>query len=76
VGADAFACASGSRLECRLPFSDSRQHKAEDHAGVEIRETKGMQLHKIWSEQCEAARGIEDDFGTQKALAYLVGESS
>src|SRR5438876_8599960 len=33
-----------------------------------------MQLHKIWIEQCEAARGIEDEFGTQKALAYLVGE--
>jgi hypothetical protein len=25
-------------------------------------------------EQCEAARAIEDEFGTQKALAYLVGE--
>lgn len=29
---------------------------------------------KIWIEQCEAARGIEEEFGTQKALAYLVGE--
>ena len=33
-----------------------------------------MKLCKIWMEQCEAARGIEDEFGTQKALAYLVGE--
>jgi hypothetical protein len=33
-----------------------------------------MNLCKIWIEQCEAARGIEDEFGTQKALAYLVGE--
>ncbi|HBO46129.1 MAG TPA: hypothetical protein DD670_19835 [Planctomycetaceae bacterium] len=33
-----------------------------------------MKLHKIWIEQCEAARGIEDEFGTQKALDYLVGE--
>jgi len=33
-----------------------------------------MEFHKIWIEQCEAARGIEDDFGTQKALDYLVGE--
>lgn len=31
-------------------------------------------LHKIWIEQCEAARGIEDEFGTQQALEYLVGE--
>jgi hypothetical protein len=33
-----------------------------------------MDLHKIWIEQCEAARGIEDQFGTQRALSYLVGE--
>jgi len=33
-----------------------------------------MEPHKIWIEQCEAAEGIEDDFGTQKALEYLVGE--
>src|SRR5271165_3367961 len=33
-----------------------------------------MNLCKIWIEQCEAARGIEDEFGTQKALAYIVGE--
>ncbi len=30
--------------------------------------------HKIWIEQCEAAQGIEDEFGIQKALEYLVGE--
>ena len=33
-----------------------------------------MQQCKIWIEQCEAARGIEDEFGTQKALEYVVGE--
>jgi len=33
-----------------------------------------MQLHKIWIEQCDAARGIEDEFGTLDALKYLVGE--
>lgn len=32
------------------------------------------ELHKIWIEQCEAARGIEDELGTQQALEYLVGE--
>jgi hypothetical protein len=31
-------------------------------------------FHRIWIEQCEAAQGIEDEFGTQKALEYLVGE--
>ncbi len=33
-----------------------------------------MNLHKIWIEQCEAARGIEDEFDTVNAMKYLVGE--
>jgi hypothetical protein len=33
-----------------------------------------MSLGEIWKEQCEAARHIEDEFGTDKALAYLVAE--
>ena len=33
-----------------------------------------MTTHKIWIEQCEASRGIEVEFGTDKALAYLIGE--
>lgn len=31
-------------------------------------------FHKIWIEQCEAARGIKERFGDQKALGYLIGE--
>jgi hypothetical protein len=38
------------------------------------RNSSPPKFHKIWIEQCEAAQGIEDDFGTQKALEYLVGE--
>src|SRR5262245_51561421 len=33
-----------------------------------------LNLHKIWVEQCEAARGIENEFGTIPAIKYLVGE--
>jgi len=33
-----------------------------------------MKFCKIWIEQCDAARGIEDQFGTDKALSYLIGE--
>lgn len=33
-----------------------------------------IELHKTWTEQCEAARGIEAEFGTQKALKYLIEE--
>jgi hypothetical protein len=30
--------------------------------------------HQVWLEQCEAAREIAAEFGTDRALAYLVGE--
>ena len=33
-----------------------------------------MDFHKIWIEQCKAARGIEAEFGTDKALKYIVEE--
>lgn len=33
-----------------------------------------LEFHKIWTEQCEAALAIEFEFGTEKALGYLVGE--
>jgi hypothetical protein len=34
----------------------------------------GPKFHKIWVEQCEAAEQIEADYGTEKALGYLIGE--
>jgi hypothetical protein len=33
-----------------------------------------MEPCKIWIEKCDAARMIEDEFGTDKALKYLIGE--
>jgi hypothetical protein len=33
-----------------------------------------LNLHKVWIDQCEAARGIENEFGTVPAMKYLVGE--
>ena len=33
-----------------------------------------MDLSKIWIEQCDAARDIDDEHGNQHALEYLVGE--
>jgi hypothetical protein len=32
------------------------------------------EFHKIWIEQCEAARDIREAFGREKALGYLIGE--
>jgi hypothetical protein len=36
--------------------------------------SSSTEQHKIWIEQFEAAENIEGDFGTQKALEYLVGD--
>ena len=33
-----------------------------------------MEFCKIWIDVCDAARRIEDEFGTDKALKYLVSE--
>jgi 5'-deoxynucleotidase YfbR-like HD superfamily hydrolase len=33
-----------------------------------------MNPHRSWLEQCEAAKTIQDEFGTDRALAYLIGE--
>jgi hypothetical protein len=32
------------------------------------------EFSNIWIAQCDAARGIRDEWGTRKALGYLVGE--
>jgi hypothetical protein len=29
---------------------------------------------RVWIDQCQAARGIEERYGTEKALGYLIGE--
>lgn len=31
-------------------------------------------FHEIWIEQCDAAEGIRERFGIEKALGYLIGE--
>lgn len=31
-------------------------------------------FHKVWIDQCDAARGIKERFGDRKALGYLIGE--
>jgi hypothetical protein len=33
-----------------------------------------MNFCEVWIEQCEAAKQIEAEFGTQNALEYLIGE--
>lgn len=36
--------------------------------------TPAFAFHRIWVEQCAAARDIRTRYGTQQALGYLVGE--
>ena len=33
-----------------------------------------IEFHKIWIDQCEAARDIREGFGPEKAIGYLIGE--
>ena len=33
-----------------------------------------MELHRQWTEQCDATTGIRNAFGPQQALNYLIGE--
>ena len=41
---------------------------------VEKQDSPPPLFRKIWVQQCEAAEGIEADYGTEKALGYLIGE--
>ena len=33
-----------------------------------------MDPREIWTSQCEAARNIREEFGSEKAMGYLIGE--
>ena len=33
-----------------------------------------MGPRELWMDKCEAARGIKENFGTENALKYLIGE--
>ena len=41
---------------------------------AENKPSSPREFHKIWIDQCEAAEQIEADYGTEKALGYLIGE--
>jgi hypothetical protein len=37
-------------------------------------ESEEIEFHKVWIDQCEAAKKIRDRFGLRQALEYLIGE--
>ncbi len=53
-------------LDLDLSVAQHRQTRVECAPMIEF--------HKIWVQQCEAARDIREAFGLQKALGYLIGE--
>jgi hypothetical protein len=63
------AICSGPRVVAEYFDSEGHTHIVRDDT-----EEATMQPYKIWIEQCEAAVGIEAEFSTEKALAYLIGE--
>lgn len=58
-------CGHNPGFERRAPRGQARAF-AEELAIIDF--------HKLWIEQCEGARHIKDEFGTGKALGYLIGE--
>ena len=38
------------------------------------RDSPQKELHKIWMDQCDAVEHIEAEYGTEKAIGYLIGE--
>jgi hypothetical protein len=37
-------------------------------------EVRSREFHRIWIQQCEAVEQIEAEYGTEKAMGYLIGE--
>jgi hypothetical protein len=62
------AIRSGPRVVAEIFDSQGQTHVIRDD------KEGNMQPHKIWIAQCEAAVGIEAEFGTEKALEYLISE--
>jgi hypothetical protein len=44
------------------------------HQGINMSNSAPTEFHKIWIEQCEAAKDIRERFGLEDALHYLIGE--
>lgn len=72
------AIQSGPRVV--MEYLDSAGHthifreNDEGSSPISDEASSSLPFHKLWIEQCEAAKGIEGEFGTEKALDYLIGE--
>ena len=77
---------TGDGLETRLvrvtadakPFFDGYDPSADldlyEEFLAEFDHAPKIEPHKRWVEQCKAAQNIADEFGTDKAMGYLIGE--
>ena len=64
------AISSGPRVVAEYLDSQGRTHVLREGGEMD----SVQPFHKVWMEQCEAAKGIEGEFGSDKALDYLIGE--
>jgi hypothetical protein len=64
-----FARSWNRRSEITLTVSVIHQRGFSISEGI-----RNMETHKIWIQQCDSARNLEEEFGTQHALEYLIGE--
>src|SRR5574341_1309300 len=58
---------------CAQPIAEVHRRRLQNRNS----DSKGKtmpEFHKIWIEQCKAACGIKEAWGTHKALGYLIGE--
>lgn len=87
VGEDGPRCAGSRRSESALTAqeeSEGRQrlvHRERLHGVDPLSERKelnmsnsSIEFHKIWIEQCAAAEDIREQFGSDDAIRYLIGE--
>jgi hypothetical protein len=71
VGLVRVTAAVSPDLESYDPAEDADLYEEFLH---ESEPSAPREFHKIWIDQCEAAEQIEADYGTEKALGYLIGE--
>ena len=63
-----------SDLEAYDPAEDADLYDEFLADGTDRTDSPPQKPHKIWIEQCAAVEKIESDYGTEKALGYLIGE--
>jgi hypothetical protein len=65
------------RRACIARFQRARRPARKRTGMARTKPTEGSPIvtpREIWNDKCEAARGVKENFGTENALTYLIGE--